>query len=311
MDIERQINVIGWDRLRYFYYIAKVGSLSDSEKLLNLTQSNLSRTLQNLEDRIGYKLFIRWRGPRKGLLLTEQGEVLFNACKKIFTEIETALTQIDSERGEPQGLVRIRSTGGLVNFYLLKYVPDFLKLYPKINFTFIAKDTMPEFDFAEADVAIRPAVPEQQNIVQRYLFKNHIRLYASPDYLKEFGTPKHPKDLDHHRLIGFGRHQDAYDFQNLNWHLTVGSETGQVRSPFIEVNTPLGRIQLASQGLGIAAIAREHPGLEDYNLTEVLPDLPGETVETYYIYPAQLKDSKRIQVLGDYLAEVFKKDYGG
>lgn len=310
MDIERQINTIGWDRLRYFYYVAKVGSLSDAEKLLNLTQSNLSRTIQNLEERIGYKLFIRWRGPRKGLLLTEQGEILFNACKKIFADIETALIQIDKEKGEPQGPIRIRSTGGLVNSYLLKYIPAFLKLYPKITFTFIAKDPMPEFDFAEADVAIRPAVPGQPNLVQRYLFTNHIRLYASPDYLKKFGTPTYSKDLDYHRLIGFGRHQDAYDFQSLNWHLTVGAEMGQVRLPFIEVNTPLGRIQLASQGLGIAAISREHPGLEDYNLIEVLPDLPGETVETYYIYPMQLKDSKRIQILGDYLAEALKKDYG-
>ena len=307
MNIERQINIMGWERLRYFYYITKSGNFSNAAKLLNVSQSSLSRTIQNLEDRIGYKLFLRL--PR-GLLLTEQGEILFNACKKIFTEIEIALTQIDKERGEPQGSIRIRATGGLVNFYLLKYVPRFLELYPKITFTFIAKDSIPEFDFAEADVAIRPAMAEQKNIIQRYLFKNHIRLYASRDYLKKFGMPKHPKDLDHHRLIGFGSHQDVYDFQHLNWHLTVGSETGQVRTPFIEVNTPLGRIQLASLGMGIAAISKEHPGLEDYNLIEVLPDLPGETVETYYIYPVQLKDSKRIQVLGDYLADVFKKDYG-
>lgn len=306
MNILRQVNTIGWDRLRTFYHVAKVGKFTAAAELLNLNQSSLSRTILNLEERLKCQLFIR---SIRGITLTEQGEILYNACEKIFSEIESALTKLDKEEGTPQGSIRIRATGGLVNFFLLKYIPGFLKLYPDISLTIIADDSIPEFDFSNIDVAIRPSVPEQENIVQRHLLTNHIRLYASKEYLKKFGTPKDVSDLDHHQLIGFGDHTTAHDFQHLNWHLSVGMKPGHLRTPFINVNTPLGRIQLASLNLGIAAISKEHPGLQDYDFTEVLPDLLGKKIDSYYIYPVQLKNSKRIQVLGDYLEEQFKKEF--
>lgn len=306
MSILRQVNTIGWDRLRTFYHVAKVGKFTAAAELLNLNQSSLSRTIISLEQRLNCQIFIR---SLKGLTLTEQGEILFRACEKIFSEIESALTDLDKDEGTPQGLIRVRATGGLVNFYILKYIPGFLKLYPNINLSFIADDSIPEFDFSNTDVAIRPSVPEQENIVQRHLLTNHIRLYASKDYIAQFGMPKEVNDLNHHQLIGFGDHTTAHDFQHLNWHLSVGMKPGYIRTPYISVNTPQGRIQLASLGLGIAAISREHPGLQDYDFIEVLPQSVGKNIDSYFIYPVHLKNSKRIQVLCDYLEAEFKKEY--
>ena len=305
MNIEQLINRIDWDKLRTFYYITKIGNFSKAGQVLHVSQPSLSRTIQALEDRLGCLLFFR---SVRGLILTEQGELLFDTTKGLFEDIQSVLLRINKSFLEPQGPICIRATGGITNFYLFTYIPEFLKQYPKVNLTILANDYLPELDFAEADVAIRPPLENRDDVIQIPLFENQLKLYASPTYLEEFGTPETPEDLDKHRLIGFSDRKGSEEFQNLNWHLTLGTEPGHIRTPFISVNTPHGRLKLAELGMGIAVISAKHPRLEKYDLVEVLSHIPPPTVRTHYIYPKQYQESKRIVVLGEYLASVFKRD---
>lgn len=55
---------------------------------------------------------------------------------------------------------------------------------------------------------------------------NHVKLYPSKEYLKEFGTPQQPEDLDHHRLIAFGHPLGLSGFHGMNWHLPLGAKAG-------------------------------------------------------------------------------------
>jgi DNA-binding transcriptional LysR family regulator len=291
-----------WNKLRVFYQVARSGSVTLAAEKLNVSQPALSRSIIALEDRLKTKLFQRYA---RGLILTKQGEILFKHVKKMFEEAEKARTEIQEEETEPQGNLKIIATGGLVNHFIVQYIPEFLRRYPKIHLNIVASDNIPEFDIRGVDIAIRPQIHGQEGLIQRHLFTNHIRLYASPEYLKKYGTPKIPQDLDNHRLISFGSHDEARYFLPLNWHLTVEAPSDHVREPYIEVNTPHARLQLAEAGMGIAAISKEHPGIDQANLVEVLSDLPGPVVETYYIYSVQLKDSKRVKVFGDYLKESF------
>lgn len=307
MSFGHLVNTIDWDKLRVFYYVAKIQSFTGASEYLNLSQSALSRSIQLLEERLSFKLFLR---TTKKLVLTEQGHILYQTACKIFEEIEASLNQLSEGEPEPAGWLRIRSGPGLLSSYLLPYFVDFLHKYPDIRFSLIADSSVPEFDLIETDVAIRPPIHGRHDLIQRHLLTSHIRLYASPDYLKEFGTPEKPEDLDKHRLISFGDHPEAYAFQNLNWHLTAGAPPGYIREPFIQLNTPQGRLALAQMGVGIAGIAKEHPGIEQSGLVEVLPDLPCPVVDSYYIYPMRLEGSKRIQALGDFLVECCTRDYG-
>jgi DNA-binding transcriptional LysR family regulator len=295
-----------WNKLRVFYHVARSGSFTLAAEKLNISQPALSRSIISLEDRLKTKLFQR---HARGLILTKQGEILFMHAKKMLEEADKARTEIQEEETEPQGNLKIIATGGMVNHFIIKYIPEFVRRYPKIHLNIVASDNIPEFDVRGVDVAIRPQIHGQEGLIQRHLFTNHIRLYASPEYLNTYGIPKTPQDLDHHQLISFGSHDEARYFLPLNWHLTVDAPSDHVREPYIEVNTPHARLQLAESGLGIAALSKEHPGLDQANLVEVLPDLVGPVVETYYIYSTQLKDSKRVKVFGDYLAEAFSINY--
>ncbi len=307
MGIDNIINNIDWDKLRTFYFVANAGGFSQASPHLNLAQSTLSRTIQNLESELGFSVFIR---HRNGILLTKEGEILLKAAKNIFSEIKLAIDDIESEIKEPQGSLRLVVSGGLLQFYVMPYISGFIKKYPKINLTLVAADSVPTLDLLEADVAIRPKLPERDDLIQRPLLTNHVQLYASKDYLNQFGTPKQPEDLDKHRLIAFGDHKEAASFQGMNWHLTLGKSQGEVRIPYIQSNTPQGRLTLAEGGLGITAISAEHPGLSELGLIQVLPEIKGPTITSYYIYSKAHQNSKKIKVLEEYLLDNFSRDYG-
>jgi DNA-binding transcriptional LysR family regulator len=151
----------------------------------------------------------------------------------------------------------------------------------------------------EADVAIRLSPPRQPDLIQRHLVSVPTHIYAAPEYIKKHGMPQKPEDLDKHRVIVFG--EDARPpVQNVNWLLEVGTKPGQERKPILAVNNFYAILRGVISGLGIAAladfIANEHP-----ELVRILPELVGPPVEAYFVYPEELRTSKRISVFRDFL----------
>jgi DNA-binding transcriptional LysR family regulator len=297
------------DKLKIFYYVAKAKKFTTAAEILNTSQPALSRSIQLLEDRLGVKLFYR---HTRGLTLTAQGELLLPIVGKFLGELEAVSEKLYEEEKEPKGPLRVGASEGLINFFLLSYIPGFLKLYPDVRLTFVANDTIPSLEFGEAHVMIRPLIqgPGAEDLVQNHLITNFAGLYASKEYLKKFGVPKEPADLDHHRLIAFGDHTEAAYFKAMNWHLALGAEPGERREAFLQVNLPHARFVLAQAGVGIIALSKEHPGLKESGLIQVLPHVPSPTVKSYYTYPKELENSKKIIALRDYLLEVFARDYG-
>ncbi len=297
------------DKLKIFYYVAKAKKFTTASEILNISQPALSRSIQLLEDRLGIKLFYR---HARGLTLTAQGEILAPIVGKFLSKLEVATEKLYEEEKEPKGPLRIVANKGLLNLYILPYIPGFIKLYPDIRLTLKITDSIPSLEFGEAHVLIRPPIhePEVGDLIQGPLLRNETGLYASEEYLKEFGVPKSPKDLDNHRLISYGDHLEAEPFKAMNWHLTLGVEPGEVRVPFLQINCPQARVFLATAGLGIIALSKEHPGLKELDLVQILSEIPAPSIETYYIYPKELANSKKIIVFRNYLQEAFLRDYG-
>ncbi|OJW52561.1 MAG: hypothetical protein BGO67_06395 [Alphaproteobacteria bacterium 41-28] len=297
------------DKLKIFYYVAKAKKFTTASEILNISQPALSRSIQLLEDRLRIKLFHR---HARGLTLTAQGELLAPVIGKFLSELEAVTEKLYEEEKEPKGPLRVVAPGGLMNFYLPSYIPGFLKLYPEIRLTLKINDAVPSLEFGEVHVVIRPPIHgfEAEGLVQDLLMRHYTGLYASEKYLEEFGVPKELSDLNNHRLIAYGDHVEAEPFKAMNWHLTVGAGIGEAREPILQVNSPHVRFMMAKAGLGIVALSKEHPGLEKSGLVQVLSHVPGPMVETYYIYPKELENSKKIIAFRDYLKEAFVRDYG-
>ncbi len=287
---------LDWDKLRIFHAVAEAGSFTHAGERLNLSQSAVSRQISALEESLDVPLF--HRHPR-GLILTEQGEMLFRTAHDIFAKLAMTEAHLAESRERPEGPLKVTTTVAFGSIWLTPRMKEFLTLYPRIDVSLILADNELDLSMREADAAIRLTKPRQPDLVQRHLLTLRYQVYAAPEYLKKHGMPKTPQDLDRHQLVVYG--EDARPpVANLNWLLEAGAPPGRPRRAILKVNSIFGIFRAVQSGLGIGALP-EYMAVESRNLVEVLPELRGPTVDMFFVYPEELRNSQRIIVFRDFL----------
>ena len=101
--------MIDWDRIRVFHAVAEAGSFTKAADRLNLSQSAISRQMGALEEDLGTPLFHR---HARGLVLTEQGEILQAAARSVAAKMRDAEAQLSESKDRPAGHLRINTTIG-------------------------------------------------------------------------------------------------------------------------------------------------------------------------------------------------------
>ena len=301
MNTKINHNPMDWDRLRIFHAVADAGSFTHAGHELGLSQSAVSRQISALEQELNVPLFHR---HARGLILTEQGEMLYRTAHDVFTKLAAAQARLMDSKDKPTGELRITTTVGLGSVWLTPRIAEFIDLYPEISVVLLLEDRELDLSMREADVAIRLRRPVQPDLIQRKLFTVHHHLYASPDYVRRKGLPKILADLDGHNILTFG--STTGFFTNINWLETAGKADGDDRRPILKVNNAYGLRRAVEAGLGIASLPDYIVG-KDSPLVQI--QLPAETPEfdTYFVYPEELRDSKRVGVFRDFLVSKAKE----
>ncbi|MDE0994300.1 MAG: LysR family transcriptional regulator [Rhodospirillales bacterium] len=285
-----------WDKLRIFHAVAEAGSFTHAGERLNLSQSAVSRQISALEASLKVSLFHR---HARGLKPTEQGELLYRTAHDVFAKLAMAEAQITDSKERPKGPLKITSTVAFGSVWLTSRIKKFVNLYPEIDVSVVLADTELDLSMREADAAIRMEPPRQPDLIQKHLFNLRYHVYAAPEYLEERGIPQTPQDLDDHDLIVYG--DDARPpVVNLNWLLEAGTKDNIKRRPILQVNSIYGIFRAVQSGLGIGALP-DYMSREVGNLVELLPELRGPSIDAYFVYPEELRKSKRIVVLRDFL----------
>ena len=117
--------MMDWDKLRIFHAVADAGSLTHAGDTLHLSQSAVSRQVRALEESLGTTLFHR---HARGLILTEQGEMLFDATKAMNRKLDTTAARIRDSEEHVFGELKVTTTVGFGTLWL---VPRFSKLYAR------------------------------------------------------------------------------------------------------------------------------------------------------------------------------------
>jgi len=285
-----------WDKLRVFHAVAEAGSFTHAGDALNLSQSAVSRQISGLEESLQVPLFHR---HARGLILTEQGELLYRTARDVFAKLSMTEAMLSESKDRPKGPLKVTTTVAFGSAWLTPRIKEFLELYPEITLSLLVDDGELDLSMREADVAIRMTPPRQPDLVQRHLLTVRSYAFASPEYLKKHGVPTRAEDLDEHRLIVYG--DDARPpAATINWLLEAGSKPGAERRPILKVNNVNGIYRAVQSGLGIGSIPN-YMLQETSELVRVLPELSGPTVEAYFVYPEELRPSKRIAVFRDLL----------
>ena len=209
-----------WDKLRIFHAVAEAGSFTHAGDSLHLSQSAISRQISSLEESLNCRLFHR---HARGLLLTEQGELLYRTVHEVFAKLTMAEAQLNDAQDRPQGPLKIAMTVGLGSLWLTPRIREFIDLYPDIEVTLITSDEELDVSMREADCAIRLTPPTQPDLIQRRITRVNTHVFASSEYLQQNGMPDRIAELGHHKLIVYSE-DGALPAPNLNWLLNAARD---------------------------------------------------------------------------------------
>ncbi|MEW9614577.1 LysR family transcriptional regulator VtlR [Shinella sp. S4-D37] len=287
---------LDWDKLRIFHAAAEAGSFTHAADKLHLSQSAISRQVSALEQDVGIKLFHR---HARGLILTEQGEILYRTAHDVLMKLESVRVQLTENTEKPSGKLRITTTVGLGQGWLTDKVQEFLALYPDMQVQLILDNEELDVNMRHADCAIRLREPQQSDLIQRRLFTVHMHIYAAPSYINRYGEPQSIDGLDNHKIITFGEPAPSY-LLDVNWLEIAGRDSDNPRPSILQINSQTSIKRACLLGIGVAMlpdyIVGRDPGLIQLPVSADIPSF-----DTYFCYPSEMKNSAKLKVFRDFI----------
>jgi DNA-binding transcriptional LysR family regulator len=284
-----------WDKLRIFHAVADKGSLTHAGDVLHLSQSAVSRQIRALEESLAVTLFHR---HARGLILTEQGELLFDATQAMVKRLDATAARIRDSEDEVFGELRVTTTTGFGTLWLAPRLPALFKKYPGLKIDLMLEERVLDLPMREADVAIRMKEPSQADLIRKRLMQIRMRLYATQEYLKSEGTPLTMMDFSTHRLIC----QHAGTAQVAAGANLVAELMSHDIPSTLTVNNYFGVLQGVLNHLGIGVLPDYIT--EDFpELVRVLPETESTEVPVFLAYPEELRHSKRVAAFRDFVVD--------
>ncbi|PYE81251.1 LysR family transcriptional regulator [Pseudoroseicyclus aestuarii] len=287
--------MMDWDKLRIFHAVADAGSLTHAGDVLHLSQSAVSRQIRALEEQLNTTLFHR---HARGLILTEQGELLFDATRSMNKRLEAAAARIRDTEEEVFGELKITTPIGFGTLWLAPRLPKLYEKYPDLKIDLILEEKVLDLPMREADVAIRMKEPSQADLVRKRLMNVRMRLYATADYLKQAGPLDRVEDFATHRLIC----QSPSSAQVTAGAMMVQQLMSHDIPSMLTVNNYFGVLQAVLNNLGVGVLP--HYLTEHFpDLVRVLPETESNEVPVFLAYPEELRQSKRVAAFRDFVQE--------
>lgn len=284
-----------WDKLRIFHKVAEAGSLTHAGDDLHLSQSAVSRQIKALEESLDVTLFHR---HARGLILTEQGELLFKATKSMSKDLDAAAARIRDSRDDVVGELRVTTTTGFGTLWLTRRMGHLLELYPELKVNLILGEQVLDLPMREADVAIRMKEPSQADLIRRRLMDVQMQLFATKAYLDAHGTPETIEDLTNHRLLTQSV-ESPQPSASAVWSDSLMQAEDQ---SYVIINSYFGVLQAVIHGLGIGVLP-DYLKIEVPELIQVLPGEESAPVPVFLAYPEELRHSKRVAAFRDFVLE--------
>ena len=286
-----------WDRLRVFHAVAEAGSITHAGETLHLSQSAVSRQIQSLEHAMGATLF--HRHPR-GLLLTSEGEILYEATQEITAQLNASTVRLRDNREGVHGPLRVTTTLGFGIRWLTPRLPKLLDQHPGLSIEMLLTEEILDLPMRQADVAIRMRAPRQADVIGRKLWTMRVGLYATQAYLDKRGTPQTPDDLTDHDLIIYSDKAPQPSYE-MDWLFSESFGTQSLR-PRVTVSTQFAVLEAIRYDVGIGVMPDYLAATTD-SLIRVLPDHEGPEIEPHLVYARELKTSKRVAVFRTFLID--------
>ena len=289
-----------WTEMQVFVEAVKRGGFSSAGRQLNLSPSAVSKLITRLESRLGVRLFNR---TTRTLNLTEGGQVFFQRCVEILSDVEDAEDSLTGFGQVPTGILRINSTPGFAKHQLLPLMSEFQRLYPQLVVEFQLTGQSVDLVGEGVDIAIRLGALKDTSLVARKLGESRRVVCASPAYLSAQGEPLHPQDLLDHNCL---RLSTSEFFNQWAFSSAEGDVTIDVKGGFVTDNVDV-LYEFALMGGGIARLSGFMVG-DDIEAGRLVPLLESYSIEqqlVHAVYPHRKHLPAKVRVLVDFLMKKF------
>lgn len=274
-----------------FARVVETGSFTSAAQALQSAKSSVSEAVRALEERMGVRLLDR---TTRRVRPTEAGSAFYRHCRRLLDDLALARSEAQATQKEPAGRLRIAAPDGFAERFIVPGLPGFLASFPTIEVELIAGSAALRLVEEGIDLAIRIVERPEPSLVVRRIATSRVIIVATPGYLAQHGTPRKPRDILNHRLIGFAP---------LAWRNTwrIGAESMSVE-PRLLVNSSEALRTAALAGLGLAATPEwlVADALAAGHLARVLAGHETPSGGIYAVYPTNRLLTPKIRAFVDH-----------
>ncbi|GHF83003.1 LysR family transcriptional regulator [Thalassotalea marina] len=291
-----------FDGMVVFVKTVEIGSFSKAAEILGHSASYVSKEISKLESRLGVRLLNR---TTRSITLTSAGKQYFERSQQLVIDAQSTEQAIGSMQAVPKGVLKLTAPVSLGRAHLNTILAEFLKAYPEVDLDVDYSQRKVDLVAEGYDVAIRIGTLQDSNLVAKRIGETPIAYLASPDYLKQYGTPESPSKLSSHRVISYS---------NLStpkyWEFRPKSEekVNIKVNPRLVCNDADLQVEVGVAGIAMLQLptifCREE--IANGKLVEILPSYAPEKLGIYAVYPHRKFLSAKVDVFIKFIAKKLK-----
>ena len=291
--------------MRTFVRLAELQSFTRTADSLGLSRSVVSAHLADLERHLGTRLVNR---TTRRVGVTADGAEYLDHCRRILADLDCADEALRGNRERPQGRLRVDVPEAFGRYLLVPALPRFTSRYPHLQLEVQFNDRVIDLIEEQVDVTVRGGVVNEPNLIARRVVRTRLITCASPEYLRQNGTPNEPQQLRDHKLIGALSNKTRRAHR---WVFQTGPTRKQLPFRFnVAFNSAEARIQAAVRGAGIVQtidlLVAEL--LAANRLQAVLTEWAADGGPISIVYPAIHRESPKVRVFAVFAAQLLE-DY--
>lgn len=281
---------------------ASLGSYTAAARVLGISPSAVSKSVQRLEQRLGLRLFTR---TTRSLTLTPEGRDLHERALRLLREAEDIEQAAVAARSEPAGVLKIAAPLPIGMHLLAPALPRFRSRHPRLSVDLRLSDRMADIIEEGIDVAIRVGELADSRLISRRLAPHRVCAFASPAYLECRGTPRHPGDLVHHDCVNF-RYQSSG--QALRWPFRIRERVVEITPEpgiVVDASDAVAAVLVAGGGIGISPTYLAASYVKRGALVPILREFAVERSVITALWPESRRGSPNVRAFLAFLEEVF------
>lgn len=290
------------DGLRSFVATAQTGSFTAAANQLGISNRLTSKYVAELEAQLGVRLFQR---TTRKVGLTPAGESLLARAPALLDEMDDLLAEVAEGSRSFTGTIRISAPVTFGEVYVAGMLGRFGATHPDLSLDLRLSDSFTDLAAEGIDVAFRVGNTRTLSIKARKLGTLKVLAAAAPAYLSEFGEPRSPQDLMHHKcIVDTNRRESQY------WYFSRdGQDCSIAVTGRLQVNSAQAACELARAGHGIVYSPGFALGkaIESGDLVELFPDYESDTTSVSAVYLEGRALPRKLRALIDFAQKDFKR----